>query len=61
MAISYALLDDSSVPKPPIFMSKQTENLQKVPTSDDTECNYIVMAFVGGIILMGIIDSLRGK
>ena len=61
MAISYAPFNDDSAPKPPVFMSpKPIEAIKKsVPASDDTECNYIVMAFVGGIILMGIMDSLR--
>ena len=27
--------------------------------SPQTECNYIVMAFVAGVIAMGIMDSLR--
>jgi hypothetical protein len=56
MAISYAPFDDPTPPpKPPPVLAPAIS----VPTSDDTECNYIVMAFVGGIILMGIMDSLR--
>ena len=27
--------------------------------SDNTECNYVAMAFVLGIIVLGIVDSLR--
>ena len=44
----------------PILQPVYRPNVVKVPTvSDDTECNFVVMAFVGGIIFMGIMDSLR--
>ena len=56
MVISYAPFDEPPKPPPPVRMNLVPKN---VPASDDTECNYIVMAFVGGIILMGIMDSLR--
>ena len=55
MVVSYAPFDET--PKPQAAPKPQA--VPKLPHSDDTECNYIVMAFVGGIILMGIIDSLR--
>ena len=58
MAISYAPFDDNWAPKP-IAPKPPTPPPRNIPTSDNTECNYIVMAFVGGIILMGIMDSLR--
>lgn len=51
----YAPFDDTFAPKPPVYdyASKQ------MPTSDNTECNYIVMFFIAGIIILGITDSLR--
>ena len=58
MVLSYAPFEDSWSPRPKTYVP--VEAYPRGPlASDATECNYIVMAFVGGIILMGIIDSLR--
>jgi len=37
--------------------------IQKVhmPVSDNTECNYIVMFFVAGVFLLGLMDTIRSK
>lgn len=58
MALSYAPFEDTWSPRPkqyavPLQLPKGTVS------SDNTECNYVVMAFIGGVILMGIMDSLR--
>jgi len=55
--LSYAPFDDTWSPKPPI--AKPANAAPKFPTSDNTECNYIVMFFVAGVIVMGLMDSLR--
>jgi hypothetical protein len=57
MAVSYAPFDEYKPPPPPRQPIQSAA--PRPPTSDDTECNYIVMAFVASIILMGIIDSFR--
>jgi len=58
MVLSYAPFEDSWSPRPKAYVPPQLP--KSVPmSSDNTECNYIVMAFVGGVILMGIMDSLR--
>lgn len=62
MAIAYAPLDDSRNPveynsRPPPYI-RDIQYIKK-PTIDDTECNYIVLCFVGAIFLMGIMDGFR--
>jgi len=58
MVISYAPFEDAWSPRPKAYVPLQLPKGSPV-SSDNTECNYIVMALVGGIILMGIMDSLR--
>jgi len=58
MGLAYCPIEqDDWAPRPPVY--KKTP-IQK-PVMDNTECNYIVMAFVGSIFFMGIVDSLRSK
>lgn len=57
MGLAYAPIDDDW--SPPVY-KRDIPPIQK-PVMDNTECNYIVMAFVGGIFLMGLVDSMRGK
>lgn len=59
MAVAFAPFDDEAAPKP---SSAQEIIISKgLPVSDNTECNYIVMFFVAGVFLLGIVDSMRGK
>jgi hypothetical protein len=59
MALSYAPFEDKMAEKPPAYRPEpQVRRLVEL-TSDNTECNYIVLGFVASIILMGIMDSLR--
>jgi len=58
MAVAYAPFDDPVAPKPPSVIAVPNFNV-KLPTSDNTECNYIVMGFVLGIFLLGLVDSMR--
>ena len=60
MVLSYAPFDDKWAAKPPMYRPEpQVRGFPRAPTSDNTECNYIVLGFVASIILMGIMDSLR--
>ena len=63
MTVSYAPFEDRWAPTPPSYVppepAKPKPMTLALPTSDNTECNYIVMFFIGGVILMGIMDSLR--
>jgi len=62
MGVNMAPLDDSMNPveylsRPPPYM-KEIPKIRK-PTMDDTECNYVVLFFVGGVFLMMILDNFR--
>ena len=56
--ISYAPFEDTWSPRPKQYVPLQLPVGNPV-SSDNTECNYIAMFFIGGVILMGIMDSLR--
>jgi hypothetical protein len=56
MALSYAPFGDDGDFRPRPYVPPPA--YPKGP--ETTECNYIVMAFVAGVIVMGIMDSLRG-
>jgi len=58
MALSYAPFEDAWSPRPKEYVPLQLPKGNAA--SDSTECNYVVMFFVAGIIVMGIMDSLRG-
>jgi len=58
MALSYAPFEDTWSPRPKAYVPLQLP--KGVVSSDNTECNYVAMFFIGGVILMGIMDSLRG-
>ena len=60
MAVAFAPFDDSpgESSRPPLIVNKGSN---KIPVADNTECNYIVMFFVAGVFLLGIVDSMRGK
>jgi hypothetical protein len=54
MAVAFAPFDDlAAPPTPPLVVNKV------LPVSDNTECNYIVMFFVAGVFLLGIVDAMR--
>ena len=59
MAVAYAPFDDNTdgLSRPPMVINK--ENV--LPVSDNTECNYLVMGFVVGVFLLGLVDSIRSK
>ena len=59
MAVAYAPFEDPVAPKPPSVVIQNFKG--KIPVSDNTECNYIVMFFVAGVFLMGLMDSMRSK
>ena len=56
--ISYAFLDDS--PPPISRVVKKPKNTKMDPpqqSTDDNECNYLIMFFILGIIIMNMVDS----
>jgi len=59
MAVAFAPFDESDalVARPP----RVAVNKGPIPDSDNTECNYIVMFFVAGVFVLGLVDSMRGK
>jgi hypothetical protein len=58
MAVAFAPFDESEpLARPP----KVVVNKGQIPVSDNTECNYILMGFVVGIFILGLVDSMRGK
>lgn len=57
MAVAYAPFDENPRPPPTVPSIKKIQ----VPVSDNTECNYIVMFFVAGVFLLGLVDSMRSK
>ena len=60
MALSYAPFgDDDKDYRPKAYVPPPTYP-KGSPLGHQTECNYIVMTFVAGVIIMGIMDSLRG-
>ena len=59
MAVAFAPFDDSGESlRPPLNVNKGSN---KIPVSDNTECNYIVMFFVAGVFLLGLVDATRGS
>jgi hypothetical protein len=57
MGLAYAPIDDWAAEKPPVYR-RELPPIRK-PVMDNTECNYILMAFIGGVFLMGLVDSFR--
>jgi hypothetical protein len=60
MAVAFAPFDDSpgESSRPPLIVNKGSN---KIPVSDNTECNYIALGFVVGVFLLGLTDAIRGK
>jgi hypothetical protein len=58
MGISYAPFDDPVAPKPPTYIPRAMT--QQTIQRDGTECNYLIMAFIAGVFLMSLVDSIRG-
>jgi hypothetical protein len=56
--LSYAPFEDTWSPRPKAYTVQPQIPVGPV-SSDNTECNYVAMFFIGGVILMGIMDSLR--
>jgi hypothetical protein len=57
MAVAFAPFEDEAAPKPPL--AQEIIINKALPVSDNTECNYIVMFFVAGVFLLGIVDAMR--
>jgi hypothetical protein len=59
MAVAFAPFDDSpgESSRPP----RVVVNKGPLPVSDNTECNFIIMFFVAGVFLLGLVDATRGS
>jgi len=58
MGLAYCPIDQQDWdPQPPVY-KRDLPIIQK-PAMDDTECNYVVMFFVAGVFLMGLVDSFK--
>jgi len=59
MAVAFAPFEENEAApvRPLTLLNKETV----LPVSDNTECNYIVMFFVAGVFLLGLVDATRGK
>ena len=58
MAISYAPFGDDGDFRPKPYVPPPA--YPKGTSADTTECNYVIMGLVGAILIMGLMDSLRG-
>jgi hypothetical protein len=57
MAVAYAPFDENERPQAVRLLNKETV----LPVSDNTECNYVLMGFIVGVFLIGLVDSMRSK
>jgi len=57
MAVAFAPFEENEAApvRPQSLLNKETV----LPVADNTECNYVVMGFVFGVFLLGIVDSIR--
>lgn len=59
MAVAYAPFVEDEPPQ--VKTQPRIVPKSPLPVSDNTECNYIVMGFVVGVFLLGLVDSIRTK
>lgn len=59
MTIGYALLDDDPIPISPFKLQKTGPPILNFP--DTTECNYLVMFFVIGVLGLALRDMTSSK
>ena len=68
MSISYFPLEpDFQPPPPPPVISQSQSQPQQPPlyqipnflAGETTECNYLVIAFVAGVLLLALTDSMK--
>jgi hypothetical protein len=63
--IGYCPLDEDPIerPRPSREVSVPVQEKQKISTGrgEDTECNYVVLFFIAGVIALAIMDSLPRK
>jgi hypothetical protein len=62
--IGYCPLDEDPIerPRPSQQVSVPVQEKIKISTGrEDTECNYVVLFFIAGVITLAIMDSLPRK
>ena len=61
--ISYYLLEDDVPPPPkvpvPVSVPVPENSLSKLFNGETTECNYLVFAFIMGVLFLAFTDSMR--
>ena len=61
--ISYYLLEDDVPPPPnvpvPVPVPVPENSLSKLFNGETTECNYLVFAFIMGVLLLAFTDSMK--
>ena len=61
--ISYYTLEDDVPPPPnvpvPVKVEIPQNSLAKLFDGETTECNYLVFAFIMGVLLLAFTDSIR--
>lgn len=60
--ISYYLLEDDTPPPSvpvPVPVPVPENSLSKLFNGETTECNYLVFAFIMGVLLLAFTDSMR--
>lgn len=58
--IQWASLEDLDPPLPPPIPSRIPQMMMGEPTGEYTECNIMVIMFIGGVLAMALMDSVRG-
>ena len=64
MGIAYFDLDDEKVPVPvkklpAVVVGESVPVMKNLFEGETTECNYLVMAFIIGVLLLALTDSTR--
>jgi NADH:ubiquinone oxidoreductase subunit 6 (subunit J) len=59
--IAFAPIEEDIAPAPVPKIPKKVEKIEKVTKEIDenTECNYLVMFFIAGVVLLAAMDSVQ--
>jgi hypothetical protein len=58
--IQWASLEELDPPPPPPNKIPQMMMMGDQPSGEYTECNILVIMFIGGVFAMALMDSVRG-
>lgn len=58
--IAFAPIEEEIAPVPKPIVSKKPEKVTKeIVVDENTECNYLVMFFIAGVVLLAAMDSVQ--